>query len=69
MHSIKGVPLEQSQQTWYAIKVPGRVLTSEKYPTRHLAELELQRWSPEAAALAEIVTVDPQGRQLLFESN
>ncbi|MGI0075870.1 MAG: hypothetical protein ACREAU_00510 [Nitrosopumilaceae archaeon] len=69
MHKQSGVSLEQTQQTWYAIKVPGRVLASTKYMSRRLAEEELQRWEPEVVALAEIVMIDAQGRELLFENS
>lgn len=68
MYKEGGQPLEQTQQTWYAIKVPGRILASSKYPNRQLAEQELSRWAPEAQHLAEIVIIDSEGRELLFEA-
>lgn len=68
MYKQTGVPLEGNQQTYFMIKAPGRTPDGVKYSSRFLAEGALRKMSSEAQSVAEIVAVDAEGRQLLFEN-
>lgn len=57
--------LTEINTTLFAIKVNGHVVVAN-IPSRELAEATLFTMSPEQRALAEIVSVTPDGRSLLL---
>lgn len=57
--------LTEINQTQYAIRVNGRVVASN-LPSRQLAEATLLNLPPEQRALAEIVPMTAEGKQVLF---
>ena len=66
MLTQKDVPLEQGQQTFYMIKIPGQP-SLIRYTSRNQAEDALNFLPESVRHLAEIIPTDSQGRQLLFE--
>lgn len=68
MYTASGLPLEQSQQTWFMIRTPSGFGNPARYSSRTLAESALFALPEHIRNVAEIVSVDSNGRQLLFEN-
>lgn len=57
--------LTEVSTTSYAIKVNGRIVVSN-IPSRQIAEATLFGMAPDQRAVAEIVTLTPEGKSLLL---